>query len=728
MIIDGISNNELGITFNGIHSRTMGLKMDSISNPLPTLTDTIQDVQPIIGDLYQGTDVQSKTISITFTLYGAKSYQEKQKALSDIWAWLMPVDGQEYALTLDTLPNRTYYAHVSATFDVTDSLYRGTFTVPFTCSDPRAYGPMRQYQIGARNLAKGTGDVFTSTGVVGEVAQLYLLDVDNASYSGTMSLTFGWTSSNTATEFKIRKAVVDDDGTTTYTDLCSVSPTASSGTETVSVAWQPIAGDEMAYLSYQQLSGTAQVQISDLQLSMVATSGFKQVINAATNEADNTLIDINTDDTVTLHDEESNTDSFPVFILEPKQAITKIAIAEMDSDNYLYMGSEVDVDSNDEVVDNEPTVVHDTCQTLDYWHPFTNPSDTSTTAVEPPFTIANGIIGIDSALRSNPNTIGVATESSGAYRFGTSFTESKWNGPGALHNAFPGAYSDWEITVRFDMTCNYPRAMGKIDLYLLDQNNARMGRIFLTDQATSEDVYLGVEIGTDTKSKKVYYSEGTVTKGKNSTVSIKVYKNGTKAKSTVTVNKKSVVEYTTEKRSSSTSTGTFTNFYGDITLRKVGQKYTASIMRLNRDGTNAWTTPITSSYTDTADTYTTPNLANCAVYIAKYPISEDVASPVKGYKNDNIYLCDLLVKEIKNGGNDEVTTPTPIAEAGDEIHLNTADGTIYKNGQLFNSANGHLIKAAGSNLTGLSLQGNTDKTLSFYPIDGWSISHQSVFY
>lgn len=732
LIIDGISNNELGITFNGIHSRDFGLRVSSISDPMPTLNDANTDIQPMIGDLYQGTDIQSKTINVTFRLVGARSYQEKYKRLHDIWSWLMPENGEEVAFTIDFLPNWTWYAHVSASFDVTDSLYQGTFTVPFTCSDPRAYGPMRQYQIGPRNLAIGAGETFTSSGTAGQIAKLYELDVDADIWNGTMSLRYSWSASDITGMFKIRRGIVDDDGIITYTDLSTVTVTTASGKQTTTIKWAAVTAGQSSFLSFDQVSGGAKIQIYDLQIAKIEASGFDQVINEITNLPDGTLVTINSDNTVTLHDADSTAESFPTFILHPQTDITKIGIADLGSEDYLYLGSEVDPDSTDQVVNNEPLVVHDYCQTMNTWHDFSNPSSTDSDATEylPPFALENGVIGVDSKMKGHTESIGVGTNSDGSYRFGKPLQAGKWNGAGAMHNTFPGAYTDWQISLRLQMNVGSPRAQGKLEIYLLDENNLRMGKIMLKDNLNNgEAIAMGIEIGTHDQRKGIYNGTGKITKGKTTKVALKTYKNGTLSKSTVKIKKKSVVQYSTKYLPQSTDKSIFTNFFGTITFRKVGHLYSVSIMKMDvNSGKNAWSTPVKGSWNDTEGTYDGHKLANCAVYMAKFPIAEDLASPAKGYSNDHMYLTDLKVYNIIDGGNDALQTPVPIAKAGDEIHINTSDGTITKNGNLFNSSNNHLIKAPGSNVLGLSLRGAADKTLSFYPTEGWSIAHQSVFY
>lgn len=157
-----VSDNETGIVFNEQHSRDFGLRLQSVGDsPLPTTSDQYTDIGAIVGELYQGTSIQTKTINIGFHMVGAQSYQEMERRIHEVAAWLMP-DGQDHALRLDLFAGWEFYAHVSGTFDITTQLYNGTFVVPFVCSDPRGYSPLRNYSVGLANQVIGGNESYTS--------------------------------------------------------------------------------------------------------------------------------------------------------------------------------------------------------------------------------------------------------------------------------------------------------------------------------------------------------------------------------------------------------------------------------------------------------------------------------------------------------------------------------------------------------------------------------------
>jgi len=125
------------------------------------------------------------------------------------------------------------------------------------------------------------------------------------------------------------------------------------------------------------------------------------------------------------------------------------------------------------------------------------------------------------------------------------------------------------------------------------------------------------------------------------------------------------------------------------------------------DNANPKGSPITATWTDTKNEYT-KKLAGIALYMAKYDITEDTTDPVTSYKNNDLALCDVQVWNIIDGGNGATSSPTYIARAGDEIKINTEDGTVYKNGAIFME---HLY--IGSKFP--VMQGGVMKTFAFEP-------------
>ncbi|PJN90547.1 distal tail protein Dit [Bacillus sp. mrc49] len=361
-------------------------------------------------------------------------------------------------------------------------------------------------------------------------------------------------------------------------------------------------------------------------------------------------------------------ESYPIFTCLPKKPVTKIAITDQDGD-YVYIGSEVDPDTGDTNIDLEPLVLHDPCNTLATW--------TSINSSNLTFELESGVPS--GTMQSTPNSIRVGKTSDGLDNFGAVNPNNKWHGP-IRQQWLPGSYGDFRIRVRMWNRQYYARARGKCEIYLLNATGVRIGKIMLKDNGNSESVYAQVQIGSSSNHHDLYFSQGTVKKGKKSKKSIKL---GTGTKEVKSKGKtKTVQQWKTVKLDEDTTTSTFTDFYGYIELQKIGNKFTMEIMAFDEDSNPKWNKPISKTWTDSSKKYT-ESLAGIAFYTAKGDISEDKANPVKRYKNNGMGLADVKVWRIIDGGNKSSSSPTIIARPGDEVKINCEDRTIYKNGAYF---------------------------------------------
>jgi len=377
---------------------------------------------------------------------------------------------------------------------------------------------------------------------------------------------------------------------------------------------------------------------------------------------------------------------YPIFTCIPQKDESIIAVSDEEG-NYVYIGEDVDPDTGAAPIDKEPRILHDNCNTLANWDNITSSNIT--------FELENGVVS--GSAKSTANTLRVNS-------FG-SHVSGKWHGP-VLQQMLTESCPDYRIKVRMLNNQYYARAHGKIEVYLLDANAARIGKLMLKDNSNSKTVYAQVEIGSHTTHHEIYYGEGTVKKGKKDTKTIKT-KNGT-YKTKVNGKTKTVQKWKTIKLDEDLTTDTFTNFFGSIQLQKIGNKYSIEIMKLDIDTIKPlWSKPITATWADTNGTYNKA-LAGVAVYMAKYDITEDTTDPVTSYKNNDLALTDLQVWNIIDGGNSGSTEPTVIVRAGDEIKINCEDHTVYKNGDIF-MENVYI----GSNF--LTMQGGIMKTFAFSP-------------
>lgn len=378
-----------------------------------------------------------------------------------------------------------------------------------------------------------------------------------------------------------------------------------------------------------------------------------------------------------------NSECYPIFTCIPKGNVTKIAVADEDG-NYVFVGAGVDPDDGDATQDLEPLVFHDECNDLTSWAVVTTPT----------FTLDNAVIR---------GTYGTTANAIRPIDYGSNYN-GKWHGP-LIQKWLPSSYSDFRIRVRIVNNQYYARSQGKIELYLLSSNGARVGRIALKDNSNSKEVEASVQLGNGTTIKDIYKGHGAVKSGKTQTKTIKV-KNGTK-----TVKSKgkttTVQLWKTVKVSEDLDTDIFTNFYGYLELKKIGNTYRVEIMKLTLGSNPGWSKPIVVTWTDSAKTFQSTQLAGVALYCGKYDIYEDIANPPTAYAKNALELCDITVDNIINGGN-VPAKPVIIARAGEEIKINCEDHRIYKKG-------GYFMEKLYIGSQFLKMNGGVPKTFAFEP-------------
>ncbi|MGO3375463.1 distal tail protein Dit [Brochothrix thermosphacta] len=349
----------------------------------------------------------------------------------------------------------------------------------------------------------------------------------------------------------------------------------------------------------------------------------------------------------------------PVFTCIPDTDITKLAIVD-DNGDWAYIGNDVDFMAGETPVNNEPLILDDKCSTTVPWTILKNSEVTWR---------------LDGYSDGGLKIVNDGIQASG---FGGN--RDGYHGP-AFQQYLGQECEDYRVKIRLCNYQNFARARGVVEFYLLDDNGNRIGKLALNDKSNGKDPYVVFNVEKGSNLKNIYNSPGTTKKGKKTTIKVKT-KNGTK---TVTVNKKKKTEvvYKTINLPSSTATSTFTNFYGYLEVVKIGNKFTFNIMKLKRDGTgNAWSKPITTTFTDTGNTYN-KKLAGVAGYIAKADIQEDKTNPVTKYSMNTLALTDVKVWNILNGGNGITSDQEIIARAGEELRIDSEDGCFYKNGEPF---------------------------------------------
>lgn len=164
----GYTGSYLGLTYNGIHSSTLGLTRVSNSNRqtenlIPTLKDVTSDIVGTDGNVYFGTDYTKRVFSVSFVFDGLTLEQLKQ--IKMIW-----MDRNIHDLIFDEYPNRIYSAKITSSgiikylcFDevtpqnstnvvktvstetTTQEIYKGELSLSFTCFYPYARGPQPEW-------------------------------------------------------------------------------------------------------------------------------------------------------------------------------------------------------------------------------------------------------------------------------------------------------------------------------------------------------------------------------------------------------------------------------------------------------------------------------------------------------------------------------------------------------------------------------------------------------
>lgn len=366
-----------------------------------------------------------------------------------------------------------------------------------------------------------------------------------------------------------------------------------------------------------------------------------------------------------------NTTTYPIFTYIGQSEQTKVGISN--GDEYVYIGKGFDVENQDAPIDLQPRILLDECNTLSTWTPLSSTSEVK-------FNIENGVLSDDASLMTSGNALS-ASMKDGDYYFGKNVAK-KWHGPSRMQ-WLSKACKDYKITARFYINNRYARSRGKVELYLLDQNGRRIGKIMLKDNGNSMENMLTVQIGYDTNGTHEYVYASTrdnnvVTKQKKTTTKTLKYQEKVKKTTTNAKGKKTTKTETVSKKLSVKSTdtsNTFTDFYGNITLEKVGNKYTATIQKLKTNGQKTGKA-YTGIFTDSDGIYENA-LAGIAIYFAKYDIDEDRLTPAVKYKPNTMKLAAVRVWEIL-GDEKQV-----VAEKDDEITIDCEENEVTKNGDSF---------------------------------------------
>lgn len=278
-----------------------------------------------------------------------------------------------------------------------------------------------------------------------------------------------------------------------------------------------------------------------------------------------------------------NTDVKPIIHIKPK---TDLFYFGYDQDeHYVAVGYNVNaenqlIDSNGNVVamgQHQVLQVDDPCVSLATW--FSAGSDTQ--EVE----IYNGVQ--DGTTRSTPTALTVGLDSKGYYNFGKKNTHTytkngqtldHWYGPVLVHNGLPKVTPYWKMQVRLHHVKRDKRnrAMGRVEVYLLDFNGDVKGRMGIQDLSHGRYPVAYIQLGSSFNShddkgkyKTLIWTDGPA--NQKHSEGKKEYK--VSYTKTVQVTTKKASKKKSKKKSTRSLDGELTEIF-DIDLETRKRKYT----------------------------------------------------------------------------------------------------------------------------------------------------------
>ena len=354
-------------------------------------------------------------------------------------------------------------------------------------------------------------------------------------------------------------------------------------------------------------------------------------------------------------------EAYPIYEFELKKDAYEIGISH-GGDGYVDIGYSVEDDNV--VVDKEPVIVSDPCNTLATW--------TNLTVV--PFAIVGDI---DGKFQSNADSISVKkdTKAGSMYQYGTTGTHKDFYGPMIIHEGLSKSVTDFDLKFRMHHAKNYHRGISKSEVYLVDSNNKNIGRIYIQDAKQGMASFCSVYLGSGTQ-KKLYHGWYEWKNGANYTDKITITKKGSKTTTTGKGKKKkskTTVTYpkSTDKIEDFNNTSYFNESFVQFHFRKVGTTVVMDIQEVNDNGSlkNKYIVKNKSYILSEKQDF---NLATIAYHAAKRDITEDKINP-KTKKPTKLYnygwnsITSYTVKEILAV---DVVEPQIIGHKGDTIIAN----------------------------------------------------------
>lgn len=258
----------------------------------------------------------------------------------------------------------------------------------------------------------------------------------------------------------------------------------------------------------------------------------------------------------------------------------------------------------------------------------------------------NGGVPLENSVSQGTFAVGQGGE--GVVQSGGNYgTGDRWHGASA-YKALPKQLQDFEVQQRFVFDHSNMMQTGRIEVVLLDTDNLVIGKFGLIDKS------LGGFMSKYGLGTVMYGHVGNYDDGFIFTDDLILKPGSGKGK----------------KRKMPTG---FDNVgWAYMSLRRKGNKWTLYFADLKENSpTSKHYNPITATYTDSKNRFSTPKLAKIQIHVAKY----SVLDPVK-----TMSLTDLKVYEVN-----AVTAADKTADlrTGDVIEIDNERGIVTKNGRAY---------------------------------------------
>nr|WP_286119292.1 distal tail protein Dit [Thermoactinomyces sp. DSM 45891] len=345
--------------------------------------------------------------------------------------------------------------------------------------------------------------------------------------------------------------------------------------------------------------------------------------------------------------------TYPVIVANFKENSTYFSLAT--KDQYIHIGNPEGLDQI--TIPPEEKLIDDEMLSTSGWTSFTN--------------IDEGSVG------------GVITPDDWSFVASDYGKGSEWHGP-ALQKMSTTSAKHFRLEAIVGFYSVSQMEMGRIEFYLLDTNGGVVGKLALMDAwVGSESTKIEARAGT--RDDGHYFA--------NTVGSMSYKKKTTYVKKKVRGRTKTVAQTQTEEY------GQYSDFYGKITIERIGPVWRAQLIRLSKFfGLEVASSRVEFRWVNPdIDDYNEP-VSGVAIHFGQHSSYQVVPS---------MYCSQLTLKKI----NPITTIAVPeIIEAGDEVVIDCEVGSIYKNGTVW-------LSELNMGSQYLSLEGDVVNNLAYQPAD-----------